>query len=285
MTFAGNPDHAEGVSAPHHFEILENYLPLPLGEARGAGLAFAVVAGIVVFRYFLFVAPFHWLFYRRSVAGTRWEGRRLYPELPGPRERRAEIRWSLVSSLVFAAFGVLLGWLWQQGWTRIYLRFDEWGWLHFFVGAPVLLVLLHDTYFYWTHRWLHTEGAYRRFHFVHHRSLHPSPWASFSFHPVEAAINAAAIPLIALVIPLHPLHVLAHLTLMTLSAITNHLGFEVLPSVAGRGAGKYLISGLHHAQHHRYFRSHFGLFFSFWDLWMKTERRDFWPEFQRKVGR
>ncbi len=269
------------MDAPNHFEKLVSYLPVDL--TRFWPLAFFVVLGFVVVRYFLLVLPFFWYFYRGP--GLRqWASRRLYPTLPSRSEQWFEIRWSLFSSLIFAAVGVGWGLLWQLGHTQLYLKFDEFGWVYFSLIGPLVLLLLHDTYFYWTHRWLHRPRVYRMFHSVHHQSLKPSPWASFSFHPIESLINALALPLISLILPLHPVHVLVHLTFMTVSAITNHLGYEVLPrSAVTLGWGKYLISGVHHVQHHRFFRCNYGLFFSFWDLWMKTENANFSSEFEARL--
>lgn len=262
-----------------HYEKLESYLPVSLLSPGTAALAFAVVLGFVVFRYFAMVLPFHAVFYRWRPAFTR--ARQIYPQLPGRKEQLFELKWSLMSSFIFAGTGVLLGVLWELGWTKLYLRFDEYGYWYLPVSWGLLLVI-HDAYFYWTHVWLHRPGVYERFHRIHHQSLRPSPWASFSFHPVESLINAVWIPLVVLVLPLHPVVLIFHLTFMTVSAITNHLGFEVLPASAVRhGYGKWLISGTHHAQHHRYFRANYGLFLACWDRWMKTEHAKFEEEFAR----
>jgi sterol desaturase/sphingolipid hydroxylase (fatty acid hydroxylase superfamily) len=208
--------------------------------------------------------------------------RQIYDQLPGRQEQLFEIKWSIVTSLIFAISGSLMGLIWQKGWTQLYLKFDQFGWLYFFVIGPALLLFIHDAYFYWTHRLLHQPTLYRKYHAVHHASLKPSGWASFSFHPGESIVNAAAIPLIILFLPLHPVHLLVHLTIMTLTAVTNHSGFEVLPKNSNRHwLGKWLISGVHHTQHHRYFKYNFGLFFSWWDVWFKTEHSKFNEEFDK----
>lgn len=265
---------------PNHFETFSSYIPIDLGQPLHFLMACGLIYAIVVFRYFLIVAPFQFVFYKWRPQWTR--RRQIYPQLPSGKEQWFEIKWSIVTSLIFAVSGAVLGLIWQKGWTQIYLKFDQYGWLYFFVISPLLLLLLHETYFYWTHRWLHHPWFYRKYHGVHHASLRPSGWASFSFHPVESLINAAAIPLIVLILPVHPVLLLVHLTLMTLTAVTNHLGFEVLPSGSARHwLGRWLISGVHHTEHHRYFRYNFGLFFTFWDVWMKTEHVKYQEEFDK----
>lgn len=236
-----------------HFESFHSYVPLDLRTAGGFLLAFAVVFAVVCVRYAL-VAGIFWFYFYALGKGKR----PLYAKLPSAGEQRAEIVMSLESSLVFALFGAGLGLAWQLGWTRLYLRFDEYGWWYLPVSF-VVAAFLHDAYFYVTHRWLHVPALYRRWHKQHHRSREPSPWASFAFSPVEAAVQAAAVPLIALVLPLHPTVVIAYLTFMTVSATINHLGFEVVPENA------WFISGSHHAAHHRLYRYNYGLFFTHLD--------------------
>jgi lathosterol oxidase len=262
-----------------HFETLESYLPLPLSEPSQFLLACAFVLAVVLVRYFVMVMMFWLPFYQ-----WRWpalQKRKIYSELPGAHEQIYEIKWSLASGFVFAVTGAFLGLMWQQGWTQIYLRFDKFGWWYLLL-SPLLLIVVHDAYFYWTHRWLHRPLIYRKFHAIHHASLKPSPWASFSFHPMEALINALAIPLICLLIPLHPLVILLHLTLMTVAAITNHLGYEILPRRALEWPVlRSVISGLHHSQHHKFFRCNYGLFLNWWDLWMKTEQPTYRQDWDR----
>lgn len=270
----------------HHFEKLDSYLPVDLTIGTNLILAFGVTLFFVLFRYFAMVLPLQGLFYWWRPNWTR--ARQIYPRLPGLKEQLFELKWSLISSLVFAITGVFMAVAWQRGWTLIYVDFGQYGWWYLPFSWLVLLIV-HDAYFYWVHRWLHWPGIFERYHLIHHKSLRPSGWASFSFHPVESFLNAIVIPLIVFVLPLHPVVILFHLTLMTISAITNHIGFEVLPAFAVRwGLGNWLISGVHHTMHHRNFRSNYGLFLGYWDHWLKTENPQFENEIQQiftKVSR
>jgi len=262
----------------HHFEIFASYVPFDLANPKNLISAFFVLLAIILFRYFLFAGAFWFAFYR-----LRLSSRLLYPALPSAKEQWAEIRWSAVTSLVFAIFGVLLGLLWQNGIVRLYLSFDEFGWWYLPLSF-LLLALLHDIYFYFTHRWMHWPRVFRAMHQVHHRSLTPSPWASFSFHPLEALLQALALPLILLFLPVHPLVLIAYLTLMTLSAIVNHLGFEVLPrSRLGLFLGRHLITGLHHSAHHHVYRSNYALYFTALDRAFGTEHPLFETDLRKRL--
>ncbi len=241
-------------------------------------IACLLIFAIVVFRYFSVAGVFWLAFYKSS--STAIKNRQIYPNLPSAKNQLYEIKWSMYTSVLFAVSGVLMGIMWQLGWTQLYLKFDHFGYWYLIVSLLVIS-LVHDFYFYWTHRWLHIPKAYKMFHRVHHNSVTPSPWASFSFHPVEGLVQALALPLIILFIPVHPLALLVYLSAMTLSAVTNHLGFEILPRGSEKTIGKWVISGVHHTQHHRYYRYNFGLFYTFFDVLFSTEHPHFAKEYQQ----
>ena len=106
-------------------------------------------------------------------------------------------------------------------------------------------------------------------HAVHHFSSKTSPWASFSFHPYEALVHATFLPVLVCFVPIHPTVILFYLTFMTLTAISNHLGVELLkPKILQ----SIFISGTHHAFHHKDYRSNFGLYYRFMDQWMGSDK-------------
>lgn len=258
-------------------QLLEAYIPFDLFEPANAWKAFLFLFILINVRYWLFASVAWWALYTKKSFG-KW--RRPVIRARASREQQLmEIRYSMMSSFIFAFAGLAMGWLWQGGVTQIYLKMSWFDILYFPLSA-FFLAFLHETYFYWTHRWLHIPWVFKKFHSVHHTSRETSPWTSFSFHPVESLINALAIPLIILVLPLHPLVLLFHLTLMTITAVTNHVGTEVLPRFCvNLGLHRHWISGYHHGQHHILYKFNYGLFFAWWDRWMKTES----PELSQKI--
>ncbi len=267
----------------NHFEKLESYLPFDLLAPSSFVVASLVLSAIVVFRYFLVAGGLWLIFYRWNPKSLR--SRQIYPKLPSTQSQKTEIKWSLVTSILFGLSGVLLGVMWQLGWTHIYLPFDQFP-IWYLPLSFLLLSFLHDFYFYVTHRMLHIPWFFKRAHQVHHQSLTPSPWASFSFHPLEGLIEALPLPLIVLFLPIHPLVLLVYLTAMTISSVTNHLGFEILPAGSARHPiGKYFISGVHHSQHHKFFKHNFGLFYTFWDRWLGTEHAGYAEQFDQVLNK
>lgn len=245
----------------HHFEKLSSYLPISLLTPNAFMVAFLVVFAFIVFRYFLFVGVFYLFFWKTKLSIKA----PLYSLANKEKQIQMEIFYSVLTSLVFAFFGVVTGLLWELGYTQIYLEFNTYP-LWYMPLSLILFSLVHEIWFYVTHRWMHRPKIFKIFHKVHHLSKEPSPWASFSFHPLEALVESIILPLMVLIIPIHPTMFILYLTLMTFSAINNHLGIELFKNPG------LLISAKHHSDHHRYFNCNYGLYFRFLDIWLKTER-------------
>ncbi len=186
---------------------------------------------------------------------------------------RREIGWSLASAAIYGAPAGVVAWGWQnRGWTLVY---TDWG-AYPLLWAPlsVLLYLLaHDSWFYWTHRWMHRPRPFRIAHAVHHASRPPTAWAAMSFHPVEALTGALVIPALVFIIPIHVAMLGLVLTIMTVMGITNHMGWEMFPRALVHGPlGQWLITASHHERHHAEYRCNYGLYFRHWDRLCGTDR-------------
>jgi sterol desaturase/sphingolipid hydroxylase (fatty acid hydroxylase superfamily) len=186
----------------------------------------------------------------------------------GSFENRRDIFWSVLSSAVFALSGVMIIHLWHLDKTAIYSDISERGIWYFLLSFPLALII-HDTYFYWTHRLFHRPGLFHKFHLAHHESKVPSAWTSFAFHPLEALVQAIILPLIVIFIPLHWIILISFLSFMSLTGLLNHLGYELYPAFLENRFG--IISATHHQVHHSKVKMNFGLYFTWWDLFMDTE--------------
>ncbi|HWI93298.1 MAG TPA: sterol desaturase family protein [Flavisolibacter sp.] len=85
---------------------------------------------------------------------------------------------------------------------KVYTDPNEYGWWWLPLSL-VISVLIHETYYYWLHRWMHHPKVFRIVHNIHHESNITSPWTAFSFHPFEALLQAGFLPLLFLVMPMH----------------------------------------------------------------------------------
>lgn len=243
-------------------------IPIDLSHLAGAALAFVVATAIVALRYFLVAVPTYWLFWQD---GAEHERALHDQQLPAGQIRR-EIGWSLIAAVIFGAAAVVIGYVWQQGYSLIYTEISGFmgsgglGYLYLPVSFGIY-AFAHELYYYGTHRWMHHPKIYPIVHAVHHESRKTSPFASFSFHPYEALIQAAFIPLMIMIVPIHPVVLLTYLTFMTVTAVSNHLGVELISSDAIK---KHFISGEHHDFHHKCMNVHFGLYFTATDRWWGT---------------
>lgn len=131
--------------------------------------------------------------------------------------------------------------------------------------------MLQDTYFYFTHRLFHNPFFFKFFHQSHHLSRQPTPWTSFAFDPAEALVQVIFLLVIVFIIPVHFIILGAVLITMTVWAMFNHLGFKLFPTTKPYNyLGRWFIGPSHHLVHHRKYKVHYGLYFTFWDQWLNT---------------
>ena len=239
-------------------------MPDSLGSGPFAVLvSIAAMTAIVALRYLATSGLFAWLTSR--VRPGHYTGL--------DRQIRSEIGWSLLSAAIFGVPAGIIAWGWRQhGWTRIYTdphAYSLW-WL------PVSLAIYlfaQDTWFYWTHRWLHRPRVFRKAHAVHHASRPPTAWAAMSFHPIESVINMVAIPVLVFVVPVYAGVLVVVLLIMTIMGITNHMGWEIFPqALVHSRLGNWLITASHHHRHHEQYKCNYGLYFRFWDRVCGTDK-------------
>jgi Delta7-sterol 5-desaturase len=236
---------------------------------------------IVMLRYILMSGAYHYLFF--SFWRRRYNERFLHNRMPPRSQMMREIGWSGLTSVIFGFSGTAMLLLWQQGRTGLYLGFREYP-LWWLPLSLVLAMLIHETYYYWLHRWMHRPKIYHFMHKVHHDSVTTTSWTSFSFHPLESVLQAIVVPAILFVVPMHVSVLVLFLVIMTISAIINHAGVEVYSRRFGHHwLGKWIIGAVHHDLHHKQFRYNYGLYFTFWDKWMKTESPDYASVFDKKA--
>lgn len=241
-------------------------------------LIFLVVLG----RYILIAGLFHFWFciWKKD----KWTNRNLSKKTIGQKQFNTEIRWSVITSLIFAVAGSFTALLWQKGYTRLYIDTDKYA-LWYMPVSLLISMFVHETYYYWLHRWMHQPNIFRLLHKVHHDSNTTSAWTAFSFHPLEGLLQAIILPITIIIIPIHVYVLLFQLTIMTFSSVINHLEIETYPANFHKHfIGRWIIGATHHSLHHKQFKYNFGLYFTFWDKWKKTESPKFISLFEEKTN-
>lgn len=206
---------------------------------------------------------------------TWFRRRRVSPNRPSDEQIRREIVHSLRSIAIFGVVTLAVIFAILSGWTQMYRRVDDYGWVWFWLSIAIMVVM-HDTYFYWTHRLMHHRRLFRYFHRTHHLSTSPTPWAAYAFSPAEAFVQAGIGPLIVFTIPTHAAAFAAFMLWQISFNVLGHSGHEIFPRWFLRSPAGWLLNSVtHHALHHEKFRANYGLYFNVWDRLMGTNHPDY----------
>jgi sterol desaturase/sphingolipid hydroxylase (fatty acid hydroxylase superfamily) len=211
--------------------------------------------------------------------------RKIQQRFPQPSDYQREVLHSALASLIFAVVTWFCLGTSLRAHTQFYTDIQQHGWW-WLVASVSLTLLIHDAYFYWIHRLMHLPKLYRRFHLLHHKSVNPSPWAAYAFHPAESVLEVGIIPLLLFTVPLHPLSFWAFVTLMLVFNIYGHLGYELFSKKTyTHPIGRWLNSSVHHNLHHEKFQGNYGLYFTIWDRLCGTLREDSVEKVEEVHGR
>lgn len=238
----------------------------PIGQA-----VYVFILSII--RYVVFGGLAFLIFYILLKNSKRFA--KIQERWPANKDYQREIFYSVITFFIFALVPLMLNHPFIKPHTTIYTNINEYPVWYFIMVFPVMLIM-HDTYFYFTHRMMHHPRLFKFFHIIHHKSTNPSPWAAFAFNPTEAVIQSAIIYVFAFTIPIHFIHIFAFLIFMTIYNVYGHLGFELYPKGFNKHwIGKWFNTSVNHNMHHQYFKGNYGLYFTFWDRVMNTIQKGY----------
>jgi lathosterol oxidase len=223
---------------------------------------------ILAFFYAIPTSLFYWFFFIRK--SPRIESLRIQRRLPTAKSIRREIKSSVKSMLMFSLFALGMYEAWRLGYTKVYM--DP---LEYSAGYLVLsffgLLVFHDTYYYWFHRFMHWRPVYKHMHHLHHLSITPSPFAIYAFQPLEVLVQFGLYPVLLFVVPLHPMVLGVYFFYNILVNTGGHVGHEFLPKwMNHHWFFKWNNTVTHHDLHHTAFHYNYGLYFNVWDRLMGT---------------
>jgi sterol desaturase/sphingolipid hydroxylase (fatty acid hydroxylase superfamily) len=243
-----------------------------VGIAMENWLRYALVAGIA------------WLL-AYVIFKKRWWRRKIIQRDPAAGDVRREMKWSVITALVYGLVGVVTILIGKAYGWQMYRKIDSHGWT-WFVASIGVAIVVHDTWFYWTHRLMHHRRLFKLFHRVHHESTNPTPWAAYSFAPLEAFMQACIFPLLAFTVPMHPLAFFAFMIWQIVFNVLGHTGYEYFPHWLMKSwLGKVLNTPTNHVQHHEKMRGNYGLYFNVWDRLMATNHKDYETRFHEVTTR
>ena len=210
--------------------------------------------------------------------------RKIREASPPARQLATEFVVSVRSIAVFSSVSIVMSFMDRAGLYPLPNLAAEWGPMWFWTSL-VLMIIGHDAYFYWTHRFMHHPRWFRVFHRRHHRSSNPSPFTAYSFDLAEAGLMVLFIMVWFLVVPtpwavgaLFMLHQIFRNTLL-------HCGYELMPARRdGRPWFDFLTTTTHHDLHHAQAGYNYAAWFTWWDRWMGTEHPEYLERYRRAAG-
>ena len=152
----------------------------------------------------------------------------------------------------------------------------------------VLMIVVHDAYFYWLHRAMHTKRLFNTTHLHHHKSRTPTPWTAYSFASTEAFLEAAYVPLFLLItsqlgMAYAGYAILFFLWHQIIRNVMAHAGSELFPAGwVDNPLTSWISTTTHHDLHHSSGHN-YGFYFTFWDRWMGTEHPRYKEEFRKNA--
>lgn len=242
------------------------------------GTYFAIVS-----RYLLLAALFFTVFYK--IFKDRFSYRKIQLKFPANKDYIREVSYSIIAVMFMAATSAPFFLEPLSAYNQVFYDFSARPTWYHILCFPIMM-LLHDTYFYWMHRTMHHPKIFKIAHLVHHKSHNPSPWAAYAFHPIEAFFESLIGPIILLLLPVHFLIFIGFFVFQIVYNIYGHSGYEFFPKgFHQHWLGKWINTSVHHNLHHKYFDNSYGLYFTIWDRWMGTMHPKYDTTFQEVKNR
>jgi Delta7-sterol 5-desaturase len=203
-----------------------------------------------------------------------------------PKQLKREVFYSFTSQAVFFAVGfVATTFLTNVGFFNSSATFTDILSVQGILSTIlvfVLLLLWHDTTFYWSHRLMHHPKIFKHIHKTHHLSRDTNVMTAVAFHPLEAIIESVWIYPLLLLVPIHPIALLAFFIFEGVHTVYGHSGYELFPSWWTKHwffKHKTAIA-THHSMHHEKVNGNYGLYFTWWDKLNGTEFEDYESRFE-----
>jgi Delta7-sterol 5-desaturase len=196
-----------------------------------------------------------------------------------------ELSTSLRTVIVYALVFTPVLWAKSRGLgPGVYDGPLNWGIVAAYVVA---MLVVHDAYFYWTHRLIHKPRFFKRWHRTHHKTITPTPFTAYAFDWREAALHTG-MPLVwQLTIPTPNSAFFFFLGIMIIRNVWGHCGTELHPrGFADHWFWSNFTTTTHHDLHHSgSFACNFGLYFTWWDRICGTEHPRYRAIFREVTAR
>jgi ring-1,2-phenylacetyl-CoA epoxidase subunit PaaE len=244
---------------------MQNQTITYLISSQGILTSLASSLGLVTFVFIIF-----WV----VLAGFLSSRRIQTSKRAGFSQIKDEIYNTILVTIASTLFTGIIFYFKNEGWTKFYTDTGRYGWWYEVV-AVIVVLLVSDGWFYWTHRLLHHPKIYKYIHAVHHKSLDTTPYTTFSFHPIEGVLNTVWVLPMVMVMPVS-LFALGIVQIFGMfNNIKGHFGYELYPKFfATTFPFSMFVTGTNHNLHHTKYNGNYALIIRFWDVVCGTEIKE-----------
>jgi Delta7-sterol 5-desaturase len=174
-----------------------------------------------------------------------------------------EIRQSAVSIVIFGFSALPLTYLIN---TNV-IKLSDNSLINTLLGL-LILTIWNEIHFYIIHRIMHLPALMKHVHYIHHRSVVPSVFSVYSFHPLEAALLSSVLLCIA---PFYNFCSAALMLFPTVSILINFIGHSNY-RLNLNTTKKWLLFASKHNDHHGKAGREFGFMTNFMDNFFTKKR-------------
>jgi ring-1,2-phenylacetyl-CoA epoxidase subunit PaaE len=239
-----------------------NYL---ISTSQGILTSLASSLGLVTFVFIIF-----WVIFANVLSSRRIQT----SKRAGFTQIKDEIYNTILVTIASTLFTGIIFYFRDAGWTRFYTETGRYGWWYEALAAIVVL-LVSDGWFYWTHRLLHHPKIYKYIHAVHHKSLDTTPYTTFSFHPIEGLLNTVWVLPLVMVMPVSLFALGIVQVFGMFNNIKGHFGYELYPKFfATTFPFSMFVTSTNHNLHHTRYNGNYALIIRFWDVVCGTEIKE-----------
>src|ERR1700741_4034282 len=115
------------------------------------------IFSISTIRYLIFAGSAFLIFY--VLMKEKWSHKRIQKKFPGKENLWYEIKYSMLNMFIFMITGLCIAVANEHGITKMYKHISDFG-TAYFVFSIIAMIFIHDTYFYWGHRFMHLRKVY-----------------------------------------------------------------------------------------------------------------------------
>ena len=210
---------------------------------------------LLAFRFMRFFIIYPIIFIILHLLRKRLYRFRVQTTYPSKKKVMLEIGLCISSFICFGPYVVVAIWFYHMGWYHFYFNWNDMGTPYFFLSI-ILILALHEIYYYAIHRLMHTNAwLYRHVHSVHHKFHNPTVFTSYAFHPLEAIMHPLPFIIAPLIMPVYIFVPVIGLIISEIFNIIGHMGYEWVPT---KWAKQALLRLVNTSTFHNYHHSHGG---------------------------